>query len=587
MYRTASPYIKELLKGEINWKTFSTKTLKEAIAEDKIILLHIGNIANINNRINAINLFKNRKVAEIVNKHFIAIAIDTEDVPEAFLVGMDLLLINEQKISEFINIFSLPGIRPFTSFSSLNPDDFITICKNIIESYKNKRDKLELAAEYLTKRLKFSGVVNKKEAPKNITPKLLHAYIKGWSTRFLDKENRDRRVPYSVAMRNIIFILEYANRYKVKEYLKYTEESLRHLYYSAMFDPIDGGIFREASDYTFKKPLYEKNLYENAMALIAFTIAHKYLKKRIFREAAERIATFLQEQMKSERGYITYITLNVTPNESTYYKYSLKELKQAFPQRYREIAKALRMSTTENSYTQQIISNTNNYWDITPDEIAILKEIRLKKRKEIIKDKRVMTGYNCRTAAALCELAKYSKKGEKEEYLTLVKEIIDNIIHSQKSGKIYLYKYITSRDLEYSKSDLYDYSLFLNALIKYYLLTKDESYREVGRTYLDYVLTYYFQPDKGMFSKTAKYEPEFPVKRAPVIDYNTMCSNSIMADNLLLLYKITGKETYINTFKQQLYNIEPQLIGSGPFMCSWGLQLLYYLTQHSSLPPEE
>jgi uncharacterized protein YyaL (SSP411 family) len=47
MYRTASPYVKELLKGEIEWHPFSNETLKKAIEKDKPIFVHIGNISNI------------------------------------------------------------------------------------------------------------------------------------------------------------------------------------------------------------------------------------------------------------------------------------------------------------------------------------------------------------------------------------------------------------------------------------------------------------------------------------------------------------------------------------------------------------
>ena len=74
-----------------------------------MIFVHIGNIANIQARIQAYALFSDPRVINVLKENFICIALDTEDVPEAYLIGMDLLLINEQKISEYINIFSLPG----------------------------------------------------------------------------------------------------------------------------------------------------------------------------------------------------------------------------------------------------------------------------------------------------------------------------------------------------------------------------------------------------------------------------------------------------------------------------------------------
>ncbi len=588
MYRTASPYVKELLKGEIRWLPFSAETLGKAIAEDKPIFVHIGNISDIEKRNSAYSLFRNKEVIDTINGNFIAIALDTEDVPEAYLIGMDLLLINERKISGHINIFSLPGIKPVTSFSSLLPDDFLYIAHNVASSFAHNREKLEKASEYLTAKLKFSGIVTKKENPSKISPKLLHAYIRSWSGRFLDPDNKSRIQPYTLNPRNLTFIMEYAYKYKIGEYLKFAEETLLHVYYSAVFDPIDGGIFSASDDYSFRNPSYEKSIYENANAVIMFSTAYRCFKKRVFKEAAERIVHFLEEQMNLQnKGYITYITLNRGRNESSYYKYSLNELKDAFGAGYSNIAAKLGMDLKADGNTPQIIYNTPKYWEISQEELDQLKNLRWTKRSEIVYDKRTMTGYNCRAAVAFCTMAQNGPAAEKKQYLNRAKDIIDNIMTKRKDGKTKLYKYISSTKTEYSRSDLYDYSLFLNCLLNYYLLTKDEHYNAIAKNYAAYIFFNHFQPSNGMFTKTAKYDTRIPVKRAPVIDYNTLSSNSIMADNLLLLYRITGNDIYIKTFKQQIYNIEPQLIGSGPFMTGWGMQVLNYLSDHLPVAAEE
>ena len=194
MYKTASPYVKELLKCGIKWNPFSGEPFRRAVEEDKMLFIHIGNISNIEKRNAAYALFNTPWTIEILNNDFIPIILDTEDVPEAYLIGMDLLLINEKKISEHINIFSLPGAKPVISFSSLDVEDFKHISCNLLKSFAHQREKLELASSYLTKRLESSGIVKTKEPKKNISSKLLHSYIRSWSTRFLDKENKMQRM---------------------------------------------------------------------------------------------------------------------------------------------------------------------------------------------------------------------------------------------------------------------------------------------------------------------------------------------------------------------------------------------------------
>ena len=566
--------IKELLKGEIEWHPFSNETLKKAIEKDKPIFVHIGNISNIEQRNLAYRLFSNTEVIKMLKENFIAIALDTEDVPEAHLIGMDLLLINERKISEHINIFSLPGIKPVISFSSLLPDDFLHIANNVAESFRNNREKLELASLYLTKRLRVSGRVTKKEAPSQISPKLLHAYIRSWSSRFLDKTTKYNRQPYILTARNLAFILEYAHTYQVKEYLNYIDETLTHVYYSPMFDPIEGGIFRQATDYTLKEPTYELSVYENANAMILFTLAYRCFKKRIYKEAAQRIAVFLESSMHiSGKGFFTYTTLNVNHSESTYYKYSLKELQENFKQKWESIAIALGMDLKISANAMQTISNTPHYWNLTHSETELLLKIRRKRIKELLPDKRVKTGYNCKVATAFCILSQISGN-YKYRYLATAAKTIDTVLKN--------------KEIDSLTSDLYDYAHLLNSILNIYLITKENRYLSLAKKYTSYIFSNHYQSSVGMFTKSPVHKGKTPLKRAPVIDYNTLSSNSIMAENMLLMNKVDGKvEIYINTFKQQIYNIEPQLVGSGPFMAGWGTQILRYLTGFTHLPPDE
>ena len=40
-------------------------------------------------------------------------------------------------------------------------------------------------------------------------------------------------------------------------------------------------------------------------------------------------------------------------------------------------------------------------------------------------------------------------------------------------------------------------------------------------------------------------------------------------------------EFFLDAFRQQLYNIAPQIIGTGPLMVGWALQILNYLSNRS------
>ncbi len=581
MHKTSSPYLKQLFKGEIEWKPYSIKSLALAQKSDKIIFLHIGYIGNIEERERAYELFSDDRVVGIINENFIPIAIDLEDVPEALLVGMDLLVITEQHYSIPINVFSLPNGEPFTSFSNISAEEFLNLANNVIYSFHQKRELLFKAGKYISNRLDGTAIILKKEKPYPITEKLLHAYVRSWVSRSIANKKRERKSPYTINSRYYVFLLKYSVRYNNTEFLEYLNDALYRVYHSAIFDPIDGGLFSQSTNTTFKEPLYEKHLSENIQAAVLFSFGYKYFRDGNFKDASLRILSFIENCFKIEgMGYATAITLNKRAYLSSYYKYSLTELIKAFPADYLRIARILGMNLQEEENLQQTIFNTKNYSGLTTEELSKLKEIRHKKAKELISDSRVITAYNVMYASSLCLI--YNNLEEQSTELTDRAEwIVDIILKRQKAGEIQLYRYISANNKEHKKAQLLDYAFFLNSLLNIYRYKQSQKYEKLISRYTAYILLNYYQSHNGMFSKTARSEEITPYKRESIIDYIRFSANSVMARNLLILHKIQKDDFYLEAFRQQLYNIAPHLIGTGPLMVGWALQILNYLTNRS------
>lgn len=581
MHKTSSPYLKELFKGGIKWMPFNLKTLRYAQNTDRIIFIHIGYIANIEEREKAYRLFKDERVINIINENFVPIAIDMEDVPEALLIGMDLLVISEQHYSIPINIFSLPGAKPFISFSNTTPEEFINLSDNIIYSFNEKRELLNKAGKYVSTRLKGTGIVTKKEKSYPITDKLLHAYVRSWMTKYVANKQRERKSPYTINSRYYVFLLKYANHYGKKEEMNFLCNALDKVYSSAIFDPIDGGLFSQSTNTSFSEPLYEKQLSENIQAAVLFSFGYKYYRKETYKEAAIRIINFIESNLKSNKGgYITSLSLSCSVKESTYYKYSLEEMVEAFPENCNQIAETLGMDCHKDSTLQQIIFNTPNFNGLPHDIKDKLKEIRQRKSGETIRDNRVITAYNCMYATSLCIIANNIAE-KKDEYIEKAEKIVEHILNYQKADNIKLYRYISSNKSEHQNSQLLDYTFFLNALLNIHKHTYKEVYDKLISKYTAYILLNYYQAHNGMFSKTPKAEAITPFKRESIIDYIRYSANSVMARNLWILYKMRKDEFYLEAFKQQLYNVAPQIIGTGPLMVGWALQILNYLSDKS------
>ena len=581
MHKTSSPYLKELYKGGIKWMPFNAKTLKYAQREDRIIFIHIGYIANVEARENAYKLFGDERVINIVNNNFVPVAIDLEDVPEAMMAGMDLLVLSEHNYSIPINIFSLPTARPFTSFTNASPEEFINLANNVISSFATKRDLLDKAGKYITTRLKGSGVIQAKELPSPINDKLLHAYVRSWMSKYVSSRQRRRKSPYTINSRYYVFLLKYAHHYNKTNDMEFIFRGLDKLYYSPMFDCIEGGVFSQAIDNSFSEPLWEKQFSENIQAAVLYAFAYKYQGVEYYKEAAMRIIDFIENNMKSEKwGYITSITLLGSAERASYYKLSINELKNKFKDNYIEIAQTLGINLSKDPDEQQIVNHSPLFKKLSENINNGLLMIRKRKMKGVLKDNRVITAYNCMYATALCLIANIVEE-KKEAYTAIAEGIVDNILSHQKADGIRLYRYISSNKQEHQSAQLLDYAFFLNALINIYHHTQKSEYDKLISKYTAYILLNYYQSHNGMFCKTNKSENITPFKRESIIDYVRYSANSVMARNLLMLQKMRKDEFYLYAFKQQIYNIANQLIGTGPLMVGWALQILNYLSGKS------
>lgn len=581
MDKILSPYVKELLKGEIKWNILNKRNIKRALKGDKIIFIHIGGIGKVIERESSYDLFKNKDVINTINNNFFPILIDEEDAPEAHLIGIELISITETTINYPINIFTLPNGRVINSFSLVDSFEFLMISQNIINSFSDKITLLEKAANYLSDQLGHTGVVTKKESPKLISNKIIKLYVASWKKKMGDLDFHNLKSPYNTDYKGMQFLSKYNSRYGVPN----TFEKIRtnEITYSCMNDPIDGGVFSQSLNSTPSNCLYEKSLIVNSQALMFYALSYKFFKEEDYKDTAINIYKFIKNNLKCKHGgYFNLITINKNIVDTIYYKYNLTELNDAFGENYILIAKSLGMDTNIKESVYQEIETTTSTKYLTKEIIDKLKEIRYK-RDELLKDKRVISGYNFSLATSLCIASKYIPEIRKEA-INDAEEIVEFFLSKLEPYQTSLFRYITCDNQIVKQADLYDNAFFLNTIIELYKLTRKEKYAILIKKYTKYIFRHYYQDYNGMFSKTPKnirFITEY--QRESIIDYTRYSANSLMCRNLRSLYKLTGKELFINVAKQQIYNIMPHLIGSGNLMVGWAQQILDILTNKEEL----
>ncbi|MCK9304454.1 MAG: DUF255 domain-containing protein [Bacteroidales bacterium] len=576
MLNSCSPYLRLLDRNGIEWHSSLTKELAErAVREDKLIFQHIGYISNIKLREESQRLFSDNEVIKLLNENFICIAEDKEDRPESFLLALDLLFLNDDFSYGPMNLLIMPDRRPIICFSNSDPANFKEIIYSILKAKKEKKELLSQMADELSKRAVNTGVITKKCNGSNIGQQELTNYMLHWYKGMFDKDFIFHLRPFTPNPSSLYTVVEYLKCYPDMEISSSIESLLDHLQYSAIFDPVEGGFYRQCEDYTCKRALYEKTLEDNSQYIILYSAAYQHFGKESYRETALRTISFIKDVLSNGRGgYYSSSTLMTPESESDYYGYSIYELSLLFPQRYKEIALFLDMDLNIDRMKKQIPVRKGAQENVlTEDDLQLLKNRREEHRGHFI-DKREITSYNSQFVKAVTLAA--TQLG-RPELIATAQDTMEYLIINNSNDEGKLFRYVCcnrKRMLGY----LSDYTNFMDAAMDLFKSTGDNMYMRIATRTLAVIMEHFYKQENGMFSKSEKslQAETIPFKRESNIDIIRPSANSVMAGNLITYFELTGDKYYLSVARQQIDNIAPNLMASGPMLSSWAHKILRF-----------
>lgn len=586
MFNTCSPYLKLLSDKGVRWNPSLTETLIErAIKEDKLVFQHIGYVSNIYIRDASLRLFSDPRVISILNDNFICIAEDKEDRPESFLLALDLLFLNQDFSYGPMNMFIMTNRKPIICFSDCDIENFLEIANSIVLAKEEKMELLVKLSDELSIRAINTGIITEKESDSELDTTLLDKYVQTWYKGMFENDFIYNLKPFTPNPNSLFSVVEYLKYFPNETISLKIESLLDHLQYSALFDPIDGGFFRQATDYSCREIQFEKTLEENSQFLLLYAAAFNHFNKESYRVTAQMTYQYIADKLSNgQGGYYSSSTLITPIKESDYYLYSINELSILFPQRYIDIVSALGMDITKNRLIKQTPLRGEDFNNVINDnDLNLLKERRNEHRGYFV-DKREITSYNSQFVKSLAISSKLLHDDKMyQEAIRGIEYLLNN--NCNHFGKLYRYTCCQNRLL---LGYLSDYSNLIDASLELYKVEGNKEYFNVAEKYLKIVMENFYKPENGMFSKSEiNLQTEtIPFKRESNIDIIRPSANSIMAGNLLSFYEITGNEDYLKIAKQQISNIIPNLLTSGPMLSSWAHKILMLITLNIS-PSEQ
>jgi uncharacterized protein YyaL (SSP411 family) len=578
----SSPYLLQHAYNPVEWYPWSDEALNKAVKEDKPIMVSIGYSACHWCHVMERESFENERIANFLNDHFISVKVDREEKPDVDQVYMDAVQAMGVHGGWPLNVFLTPEQKPFFGGTYFPAQSFYKILENVIRAFKGKREKLNLSAEELANHLSKSEVLKYglKDYNTGLDKTDLSETVQTISEKFDLNYGGLKRAPKFPMPSIWRFLLRYGHHYKNELYVKHALHTLRRMARGVIYDQAGGGFARYSVDEKWFAPHFEKMLYDNGQLLSLYSEAYIISGNMEFHDVIKETADFLKREMlDANGGFYSALDADSEGAEGKFYTWKEEEF-------------------------MKIIGEEEEFW---ADYFGVTKEGNWENGRNILFinkgiDK-ISEKFNCASAEAKNMLAGIkgrlrdkrsvrTRPGLDDKILAgwngiAMSGLIDayNVLHDENMLKMALdnAEYLLNNHIretqlfrtskDYCRSVpgyLEDYAFVIQAFIKLYQATFNESWLLKTRELLEYAIENFYDSDESFFFYSDKTTSQLIASKKEIFDNVIPSSNAVMAENLFLMGLLFDQDNYINMAKGMVGRMKKFLMTDLEYSSYWG-----------------
>ncbi|MCS7189827.1 MAG: DUF255 domain-containing protein, partial [Bacteroidia bacterium] len=329
-----SEYLRAHAHQPVDWYPWGEDAFQKAWQEDKPIIISIGYNSCHWCHVMARESFEDPEVARLMNSLFVCIKVDREERPDVDQLYMDAVMLTGRPGGWPLNCFALPDGRPFYGVTYLPKKQWIALLERIGKLYQEKPEEVREMARKLSETMqKLDSTLLEELPPQPTSPKIPWEEVLKGLLRDIDwiwgGEWSNNKFPMPSRW---IFSLRAGIILQKPELLRATHLTLQKMALGGLFDPIDGGFMRYATDRYWRIPHFEKMLYDNGLLLALYSEAYRQQPNSLYERVIRKTADFLLNQMRLPDGlFAASLSAESEGEEGKYYVWSFEELREALP----------------------------------------------------------------------------------------------------------------------------------------------------------------------------------------------------------------------------------------------------------------
>jgi uncharacterized protein YyaL (SSP411 family) len=571
-----SPYLQQHAHNPVNWYAWNKESFEKAKKENKMIFLSIGYSTCHWCHVMEEESFENEEVAKLLNKHFISIKVDREEMPHVDKYYQDIHnLVNRRSGGWPLTIILSPQRKAFyaATYIPLNRkygrSGIIELLNEIQKDFEENSKKIYETANSIQRVFEENKTVS--SGKKELSSSLIKQFIKEVDEKFDHKYFGigDRpKFPHSSTIESLLDI------YKVEKDQKaliLATKALKAMAKGGIHDQIEGGFYRYSVDEKWMIPHFEKMLYTNAELLSSYSKAYDITGDDCYKEVVEDIIAFTKERF--EKNSLLYsasdadsLVEDEKKEEGAYFVFIYDEVLEFLENKgygKKEIEKIVKYFNL--SFEGNFENGLNNPYlreNETPQNLkkvkADLKELRSYKEYPFI-DYKILTSWNSLYISSLFEAKIVDEKNALKALI-----LLDSLLENLYLKDILYHQRLLDRKPKV-KALFEDYSFLTEALLKAYDFSLDENYLKLASKLNKEAIEKFYKNRTWQMS-----DDEFKFASG-VYDSAYKSAQSQMIDNLLKL-ALLNDDLELQELAKSSFENNSLLLASKPSNTAWLLR---------------
>lgn len=557
-----SPYLLQHSYNPVDWYPWGDEAFEKAKREDKPIFLSVGYSTCHWCHVMERESFEDQETANLMNQVFVSIKVDREERPDIDNIYMMVCQMMTGSGGWPLSVIMTPDKKPFYSGtyfpkkSRYGRIGFKDLIRSIDEAWRSKRNEIEKNSIEITNQLHKSY---SSKSSKDIDAKILDLAFNNFEERFDTTYGGFGSAPKFPSPHNLMFLLRYWKRTGTQKALDIVTKTLTEMRRGGIFDQVGFGFHRYSTDSKWLVPHFEKMLYDQALLTMAYTDAYQATGITEFGKTADEIITYILRDMTSPGGgFYSAEDADSEGIEGNFYVWTRDELINLFGKKDAELISKFYNTSREGNFQEEATRAFSgaNIFHLTDSSAIDIQDndrfttIRTKlfehreKRVHPYKDDKILTDWN---GLMITALAKAGRVFENPTYISAAERAVGFINDQLKTPDGKLIHRFRNGDSGIT-ANLDDYAFMVWALLELYESTFKANYLEQAIQLTEISIQHFWDDKNGGFFFSPDYGEQLIIRTKEYYDGAMPSGNSVFAQNLLTLHRITADSKYENYY---------------------------------------